>query len=333
MPASRTGSKSDQGRASTTPRVRRRCRRWGALARSLPLGTALLVGLVSCTPPPPEPLWGSGTLEAEEVVVAATVGGRLLARFGEEGDRLTAGQVVAWIDSAGLVEARDLARVGLQSVAVQRRQAETTLASAAERLIQARRNRDRLQALRTSQAVAQAQLDEAETAVVLAEQQVTAAETAFDALRVQERQIGLQIASLTRQVGECRVAAPRDGTVLTVYQEPGEVVAPGRGILRLADLTHLFVRVYVPAGRVGRVRLGGTARLRVDAYPETVFEATVVHIADEAEFTPKNVQTAEARADLVYAVKVRVANPDGLLKIGLPADVDLPEVGEGSPEG
>jgi HlyD family secretion protein len=286
----------------------------------------LVLSPAGCTPPAPQPLWGSGTLEADEVVIAPTIGGRLLARPVAEGDRVRAGQVLALIDSTALVEARALTRVSLDGVAVQRRQAETALASAGERREQALRNRDRLAALRSSQAVAQAQLDEAETALALAQQQVTAAETAFDALRVQERQIGLQLASLQRQIGECRVLAPRDGTVLTTYLEAGEVAAPGQGILRIADLSGLFVRVYVPAAGVGRVRLGGEARVRVDAYPGRVFEGRVVHIAEEAEFTPKNVQTAEARAELVYAVKVHLANPEGLLKIGLPADVDLPEI-------
>ncbi len=279
-----------------------------------------------CAEKEEEPLWGSGVLEAEEVVVAPTIGGRLLLRTVEEGDSVEEGTLIAIIDTTSLVEVRDLAAVGLRGIAVQRRQAQNALDATRERLEQAVRNRDRLQALVESEAASQSQLDELETAVVLAGKQVEAAETAFETFPVQEREIRLRIASLQRQIGDCRLIAPRAGTVLTVYAEPGEVVAPGRGVVRIADLSELFVRVYIPAPLVGRVRLGGGALVRVDSSPDRAFPGRVVHISEEAEFTPKNVQTPEARADLVFAVKVAVSNREGLLKIGLPADVDLPEI-------
>lgn len=288
----------------------------------------LLVAMTlgSCAEKEEEPLWGSGVLEAEEVVVAPTIGGRLLLRTVEEGDRVEEGTLIAIIDTTSLVEVRDLAAVGLRGIAVQRRQAQNALDATRERLEQAVRNRDRLQALVESEAASQSQLDELETAVVLAVKQVEAAETAFETFPVQEREIRLRIASLQRQIGDCRLIAPRAGTVLTVYAEPGEVVAPGRGVVRIADLSELFIRVYIPAPLVGRVRLGGGALVRVDSSPDRTFPGRVVHISEEAEFTPKNVQTPEARADLVFAVKVAVSNREGLLKIGLPADVDLPEI-------
>ncbi|MFO7768356.1 MAG: efflux RND transporter periplasmic adaptor subunit [bacterium] len=292
-------------------------------------GTLLLSGCGEAEEPP---LWGTGMLEAEDLTLASTVGGRLLARPHEEGDRVREGAVAAWIDSIPFTEQREMARVGLQSLAVQRRQAETKLASAREQLEQAVRARDRLRALREEDAVPQAQLDEAETAATLARQQVRAAELAFESIQVSECRTRLRIASLDRQIRDCRVLVPRSGTVLTVYMEPGEVASPGRAILRLADLDELFVRVYVSADRMGRVRLGGEAGVRADAYPDTLFPGRVAHIAEEAEFTPKNVQTAEARADLVYAVKVSVPNPGGLLKIGLPVEVWLPDV-SGTREG
>ena len=175
-------------------------------------------------------------------------------------------------------------------------------------------------------AATRAQLDDLNSLVDLARRHVEAADNTFHAFPVREREIRLRIASLERQIRECRLTAPRSGTVLTVYSEPGEVVGPGRGIVRIADLTELFVRVYIPAPLVGRVELGGEALLRVDSFPDRTFQGRVVYISEEAEFTPKNVQTPEARADLVFAVKVSVPNPEGFLKIGLPVDVELPEI-------
>lgn len=309
-----------EGRAGPTGSLRRLASRLAVLPLFV---TALAAG---CTERREAPLWGSGVLEAEDVVISPTIGGRLLLRSVEEGDVVEEGALIALIDTTALVEARDLAVVGLEGIAVQRRQAENRLAAASEQLEQAIRSRDRAKALVESEAIPQSQLDELETAVILAQMQVEAAETALEAFPIQEREIRLRIASLERQIGECRLTAPRVGTVLTVYAEPGEVVAPGRAVVRIADLGALFIRVYVPAPLIGRIKLGGGALVRVDSFPDRSFPGRVVHISDEAEFTPKNVQTPEARADLVFAVKVAVPNPAGLLKIGLPADVDLPEI-------
>jgi len=296
------------------------------MARPIVILATLLLS-TACTEQVETRLWGSGMLEADVVVVAPTIGGRLLSRPVEEGDRVTSGTVVAVVDSVDLTEARDQARVGLAALRVKRTQAETALRSAGERRIQAERERDRLAALVGTDAAPRARLEDAETLLTLAGQQVEVAETTFAVIQVEERSIRLQIASIERRIGECLLLAPLSGTVLTTFVEPGEIAAPGRGIMRIADLEHMFVRVYVPATLIGRVALGGYAAVRVDAFPERSFPGRVVHIAEEAEFTPKNIQTSEARADLVFAVKVAVPNPDGALKIGLPADVDLPEVG------
>ena len=287
---------------------------------------SLLLTFGGCAEEEVESLWGSGVLEAEQVLVASTIGGRLLLRTVEEGDRVEEGALIALVDTTAFIEARDLATVGLRGIAVERRQAHNMLETARERLAQALRNRDRVKVLVESDAATQSQLDDLETAVVLAGKQVEAVETSFEAFPVKEREIELRIASLKRQISECSLTAPRSGTVLSVFAESGEVIAPGRGIVTIADLEELYVRVYVPAPLVGRVRLGGGALVAVDSFPDRTFPGRVVHIADEAEFTPRNVQTPEARADLVFAVKVAVANREGLLKIGLPADVDLPEI-------
>ncbi len=310
----------------------RRSRNTGGLTVERTLRSALPVllfwtlNLSGCAEEEPVALWGSGVLEAVEVVVAPVSGGRLLHRAVDEGDVVSRGTLIALMDSTALVEARELARVGLQAIEVQRRQAETALAAAREQFDQAVLNRDRVERLVEGNAATRAQLDELESLAELAARQVESAETAFEIFPVRESEIRLRLASLKRQIGECRLTAPRAGRVITVYLEPGEVAAPGRGIVRIADLEELHVRVYIPAPIIGRVTLGGEALVRVDSFPDRTFPGRVVHIADESEFTPRNVQTPEARADLVFAVKVKVANREGHLKIGLPADVDLPGI-------
>jgi len=121
------------------------------------------------------------------------------------------------------------------------------------------------------------------------------------------------------------VRAPQDGVVLVRNIEVGEVVGPGATVFVLGQLDTLQLTVYLPEDSYGHVKLGQTARVTVDSYPGVTFSAAVVRIADQAEFTPRNVQTVEGRRTTVYAIKLDVPNPDGKLKPGMPADVTFNE--------
>ena len=123
------------------------------------------------------------------------------------------------------------------------------------------------------------------------------------------------------------VRAPQDGIVMVRNLEAGEVVGPGATVFVLGQFDTLQLTVYLPENSYGSVKLGQAARVSVDSYPGVSFPAVVVHIADQAEFTPRNVQTAEGRRTTVYAIKLDVPNPDGKLKPGMPADVTFDESG------
>ncbi len=106
--------------------------------------------------------------------------------------------------------------------------------------------------------------------------------------------------------------------------EPGSVAGPGSRVLTLVNTSTARVIFFLPNAELGRAKLGATAQVHVDAFPDRTFEGTVRRIAAEAEFTPRNVQTREDRDRLVYAVEVHVDNPDGTLRAGMPAEVVLP---------
>ena len=126
---------------------------------------------------------------------------------------------------------------------------------------------------------------------------------------------------LNTQVSELKVSAPLDGVILTRNVEPGEYVQPGAVAFAMADLSNITITVYVPEDRYGQLKLGQQASVTVDSFPSETFNAEVVHIADQAEFTPRNVQTVEGRSSTVYAIKLKVSDSEGKLKIGMPADV------------
>ncbi|MDO8754294.1 MAG: efflux RND transporter periplasmic adaptor subunit, partial [Anaerolineales bacterium] len=150
---------------------------------------------------------------------------------------------------------------------------------------------------------------------------VVAALKSLQQAKVAVSQADANLALLDTQIAKLDVSAVMDGVILTRNVEPGEFVQPGATALTMADLTDLTITVYVPEDRYGQVSLGQTAEVRVDSFPDLTFTATVVHIADQAEFTPRNVQTVEGRSSTFYAIKLKVENLDGKLKIGMPADV------------
>ncbi len=141
--------------------------------------------------------------------------------------------------------------------------------------------------------------------------------------RVAQAHAGLD--ALLRQREMYTLTAPISGTVLTLVYHPGEIAARGATLLTLADLQTLYLKVYVPVNQLGQIYLGQFVQVRVDSFPERVFAGQVRHIADAAEFTPRNVATQEERMNLVFAVEVALPNAEGALKPGMPADVTFGE--------
>jgi HlyD family secretion protein len=136
---------------------------------------------------------------------------------------------------------------------------------------------------------------------------------------VDQAQANLEL--MDTQISKLIVYAPMDGVILVRNVEPGEFVQPGATALSMADLNNLTITVYVPEDRYGQISFGQQAEVSVDSFPGTSFKAEITHIADQAEFTPRNVQTVEGRSSTVYAVKLIVTDSEGKLKIGMPADV------------
>ncbi len=164
-------------------------------------------------------------------------------------------------------------------------------------------------------------LAQAKLAVLLAsprEEEVVAAEAA-----IQQAEAALHLVQAQR--AKLALRSPITGLVTSRLIDPGELAAPGSVLMTVADLDQVTLRIYVPTDRIGRVRVGQEAIVTVDSFPGRQFSGRVVYISDQAEFTPKNVQTPEDRAQTVFAVKIRLENPDHLLKPGMPADAQLLE--------
>ena len=206
--------------------------------------------------------------------------------------------------------------------------ANEALAAAQSRLTQLKRGatkaeldaaKARVDMATAQQAQTQAQLDQVKSGA--RPEQLAAAQAQIEVAQAQAGSAAAAIDVLKVQIDKLTLKSPLAGVVLKRAIEPGEVVMPGASLLTIGDLAHLYIVVYVSESRYGEIKLGQAAQVKVDSFPGQTFTGTVTHIADQAEFTPRNVQTAEGRATTVFAVHVDVTNPDSKLKPGMPADV------------
>ncbi len=159
--------------------------------------------------------------------------------------------------------------------------------------------------------------------VTTAQGVVDQAQAAFEQSQKAVSQAQANLGLVDAQLAKLTLFAPMDGVILTRSVEPGEFGQAGAPALTLGDLSQLTITVYVPEDRYGQISLGQQASLSVDSFPGMAFAAQVTHVADEAEFTPRNVQTVEGRSATVYAIKLTVNDPEGKLRPGMPADVDF----------
>jgi HlyD family secretion protein len=303
----------------------------------------------------------SGYVEATEVQVAPEVGGRLLKLAVAEGDRVKPGDLIAQLDTSDVALAlrraaaeRDVADAQLRlllagarsedvrQAEAQRAAAEADLAGARQELASAERDLVRFEALIAANSGAQKQRDDAATRRDVAKDRVrageervrAAAETVarlkagarkeeIDGARARLAGVDAQIATLDKALKDATVLAPAGGLVTQKLVDQGELLAPRTPIVVVADLDAPWANVYVDEPFIPRVTLGQEATLFTDA-GGTGIAGTVTFISPKAEFTPRNVQTAEERSKLVFRVKISVDNRHGVLKQGMPVEAEIP---------
>jgi HlyD family secretion protein len=270
----------------------------------------------------------SGTFEATEIVVSAEASGRILAFDASEGQALKAGQVVGALDSVQLVLRRKQLLANKLSVESRRTDADLQLASVAQQIETAKKERLRVQTLIAADAANQKQLDDIDAQIAALEKQVAAQRTSIalgnQGVSGDSASLDIQAAQLDDQIGKCSI--PIDGTVLVKYSEKGEYAIQGKALFKVADMKHMVLRAYVSADQLSRLKLGQSAKVLVDFGPKETreYSGRVQWISSESEFTPKTAQTKDDRASLVYAIKASVLN-DGYLKIGMYGKVRLGE--------
>lgn len=291
-------------------------------------------------------LQATGTVEATEAVLGFAAAGRIAEIPVHEGDVVPAHVVLAVLDTAELMARLRLARAQLtvataqlrdlesgarpqevedrrQAVSAAQRtldEAERDLSRVRQLALQEIASRQSLDAAQTARDVAAARLEQARQALALAESGYRAGQV--DAARAGRAVASAQVAALQATVPDYFIRSPFAGLVTVRAREPGESVTPGVPVVTLLDMDDRWVRIYVPENRAGAARIGQLATITADAFPGRSFAGRVTWISEEAEFTPRNIQTQDERVKLVYAVKVEIVGDSGLaLKPGMPADV------------
>lgn len=265
---------------------------------------------------------GSGLLEANEALVSSEIAGRTLTLFFDEGSQVMANDTLLIVDDSRLK--LELASAKAGEKVVQSRLATTQLqleqARETERFLAT--ERFRVEELLKTGTATQRQFDEIDHQQRQATIATHQAAANIQSIERELVKIDADIARIDRAIEDCYPTAPLAGTVTEKYIDIGELLSPGKAIAKISRLDTLWVKVYLPSGDFANVKIGDQATLSTEAGGRE-YTASVVWTSDQAEFTPKNVQTEKSRANLVYAVKVVVENSDGSLKIGMPVYVTL----------
>jgi len=268
----------------------------------------------------------SGTFESTEVIVSAEASGKILSFDIQEGQILTANQVVGSIDSMQLYLRKKQLMTSSKSMQVRRPDVRIQISAIEQQITTAKSERKRVENLLKANAANQKQLDDINAQILVLEKQLAAQKTTLvttnQGITDDTEGIKLQVAQTEDQLNKCRITSPINGTVLLKYAEMGEVAAPGKALFKIADTNNMILRAYVTNDQLSKLKVGQKVKVYCDSENKEMkeYEGTLAWISQKSEFTPKTIQTKDERANLVYAVKVNVKN-DGLLKIGMYGNV------------
>ncbi|CAN5521506.1 HlyD family efflux transporter periplasmic adaptor subunit [soil metagenome] len=284
----------------------------------------------------------SGTFESDEVIVSAEQSGQLISFAVNEGDSLSNGDVVGLIDSTHLVLQKQQVQSIIQSLSAKTADVQPQVALLKDQLAVQQsqldhlvNERDRYERLLKAEAATQKQLDDMNAQVdqLKKQMQVTQQQikvqlsntgTQNRSIMSESDPLQKQVAVINQQLLKATIINPVSGTVLTKYAEQGEITAAGKALYKIADLSYLNLRAYITGAQLSQVKLNQQVKVLLDdgADQYKTYDGTITWISNKAEFTPKTIQTKDERANLVFAIKIKVKN-DGYLKIGMYGEVKL----------
>jgi HlyD family secretion protein len=289
----------------------------------------------------------SGTIETTNSIVSSQAVGPVKNILVNEGSFVKSGDTVLIIDYEKYelqldqaLAAKSAAQAQLNLIRKGAREEDILLVK--EKLKQAKSNFEsaqkdkmRFEKLLESQAITQKQFDDAATRFDVASSQLASAKENLNKIKniarpeeIKQAEANFKKAQasaalIQKSIRDCFVTSPFDGYIVNQFVEKGEMLSMMSSLFKVSDLSQVELVVYVSGEDLGKVKLGQTAEVSTDSYKDKVYEGKVIYISSEAEFTPKNIQTKDERTKLVYAVKIKIPNPDFELKAGMPGDAGI----------
>ena len=269
-----------------------------------------------------------GTFEATEIVVSSEATGKILPVEAEEGTLVEAGQQVGAMDSLQLHLQRKQLIAQQSALLNSRPDIKKQMSSLREQIAKQKSELQRVENMLRDGAATQKQHDDINAHIRVLEGQLEATLSTLGkntaSINDNSASLEAQIAALDDRIAKCHIIAPTNGTVLVKYAEAGELATVGKPLMKIANLEKIYLRAYFTSDQLANIRLGDTVKVIADfgGDEQHEYEGRIAWISSESEFTPKNIQTKDSRANLVYAVKIAVKN-DGRLKIGLAGEVRL----------
>lgn len=270
----------------------------------------------------------TGTFEADETMIAAEASGIINQFDITEGQTITAGQTIGYIDSVALYLKKKQVIAQVSATLSSKPDIARQLAAINVQLEAAQKEQQRITRLVKLDAATTKQLDDVNAQVEVIkkqrEAQLSALSIASESIAQQVNPLLVQIEQLNDQLSKCAIINPINGTVLTKYVEVNEMAVMGKTLYKVADLSSMLLRAYITGDQFSAIKLNQPVKVLIDdeGGKSKEYAGTIEWISNKAEFTPKTIQTKDERANLVYAIKIKVKN-DGFLKIGMYADVNF----------
>lgn len=268
----------------------------------------------------------SGAFETEETIISSEATGVIKQLTIEEGQPLKTGQIIGYIDSIQLHLKKEQIMAEVTALLGGKPDISIQLSALQEQLSNAEKNRNRIANLVEGKAATGKQLDDMNTQVAVLKKQIEALKSSLNistnGINKNVVPLQLQMAQLNDQINKCKIINPINGTVLVKYAEANEMATIGKPLYKIADLSVIFLRAYITGNQLPQIKLNQKVTVLTDdgkgGYKKT--KGIITWINDKAEFTPKTIQTKDERANLVYAIKVKVKN-NGTYKIGMYGEI------------
>jgi len=265
-----------------------------------------------------------GNFEDDAVVVSAENAGKLINCRIEEGKQFKINDLVAIIDTIPFHLKKQVLLAGMQTIESKADNVEAQRSVLEEQLDNLKVNQKRIRKMYKDGAATKKQLDDINAQVSVTKQKIDNIRVQRNSVLAEKQSLEAQINQTNDMISKCLIRNPVNGTVLISFVKQGEFVAPGKPLYTIQDVSYLTLKAYVTETQLTRIRLNQKVEVEVDALKGTkTLPGTITWISSQAEFTPKQIQTKEERRNLVYAIKVKVANRDGILKIGMPANLNF----------